>query len=297
MTQGKIRGDTRIVQPICLGVISAVGILAGTLWFWTVHAEQEIHYTPEYEKQDLTIFLNKIGENNLTTAEYELLYRQTGLSRVAIDALCRQNRQNEILNAQERFFADVETQCECDFLLFQENINTACLMPDERNVIPVLEDGDILITFSSHFLGWRNGHAGIVVDAEKGLTLEAISLGKNSMILSVESWRNCPEFAVLRLRDVPEEIRKEIAVYAREHLVDIPYRLSAVNYYSVQEKRNAEAEQSAVVSGTHCAHLVWYAYRQFGYDLDSDGGIIVTPRDLFESPFLEVIQVYGMKPS
>ena len=48
------------------------------------------------------------------------------------------------------------------------------------------------------------------------------------------------------------------------------------------------------IEGTHCAHLVWYAYNRFGYDVDSDGGVIVTPRDIFESPVWEVVQVYGM---
>ena len=51
---------------------------------------------------------------------------------------------------------------------------------------------------------------------------------------------------------------------------------------------------SETITGTHCAHLVWYAYQQFGYDLDSDGGIIVTPRDLYESTNLEIVQIYGM---
>ena len=50
------------------------------------------------------------------------------------------------------------------------------------------------------------------------------------------------------------------------------------------------------VSGTQCAHLIWLAYAQFGYDLDSDGGWIVTPKDLANSPLLEVVQVYGMDP-
>ena len=29
------------------------------------------------------------------------------------------------------------------------------------------------------------------------------------------------------------------------------------------------------VTGTHCSHLVWLAYFHFGYDLDSDSGMIV----------------------
>ena len=49
----------------------------------------------------------------------------------------------------------------------------------------------------------------------------------------------------------------------------------------------------AALSGTHCAHVIWYAYQQVGIDLDSDGGIFVTPYDIQNSPYLEVIQSYG----
>ncbi len=154
-------------------------------------------------------------------------------------------------------------------------------------IMPVLEDGDILITFNSHFLGWRNGHAAIVTDAEAGLVLEALALGKDSAVLSLKGWRDCPSFAVLRLAGVSAEQRKMVAKYAEEVLSGVPYRLTAGMWESIETMR---------LSGTHCAHLVWYAYKQFGYDLDSDGGILVTPRDLYDSPLLELVQVYGMEP-
>lgn len=84
----------------------------------------------------------------------------------------------------------------------------------------------------------------------------------------------------LRLKDVPAQTRAEIADYARENLTGVPYRLSAGMWDA---------------PGTQCAHLVWSAYSRFGYDLDSDGGRIVTPKDLYESPLLEIVQIYGME--
>lgn len=33
----------------------------------------------------------------------------------------------------------------------------------------------------------------------------------------------------------------------------------------------------------------------FGYDLDGDGGLWVTPCDLMQSPLLEVVEAYGME--
>jgi hypothetical protein len=38
---------------------------------------------------------------------------------------------------------------------------------------------------------------------------------------------------------------------------------------------------------------VWYAWQVFGYDLDSDGGRLVTVEDIWESDLLEIVQVYG----
>ena len=41
---------------------------------------------------------------------------------------------------------------------------------------------------------------------------------------------------------------------------------------------------------------MWQAYFNFGYDLDSNGGAIVVPKDIATSPLLEVVQVYGFDP-
>lgn len=246
-------------------------ILAGILSFWICSAERNVHYTPDYPKEDISRYLEK---NILTETEYSILYRQTGLSRVAVDTLRREGRSEELFSIQERFWAEVQIQCKCDFPMFRERLIS------QRTLMPVLEDGDILITFNSHFLGWRNGHAALVIDAEKGLTLEALTLGSDSAVLSLESWQERPSFAVLRLADVSKEQREEIADYAEASLVQLPYQLTA----GVWGK------------GTQCAHLVWNAYYQFGYNLDSDGGWIVTPRDIYDSPLLEIVQIYGIEP-
>ena len=60
----------------------------------------------------------------------------------------------------------------------------------------------------------------------------------------------------------------------------------------MQDGELAQIAERAL-SGTHCAHVVWYAYQRIGIDLDSDGGIFVTPYDIQNSPYLEVIQSYG----
>lgn len=265
----------RKFRKVINGLI-AVLIFVSILAVWTISAGHNIRVAPSYEQVDLHPYLAK---EKLTQEEYELLFRQTGLSKSAIDVLYQQDGQEAMLFVQERFFEEPEIEYECDFPIFRENIKCWKTEACGEEFCPEVEDGDILITFSSRFFGWRNGHAGIVTDAEKGLTVEALALGSDSDILSLDGWAERPTFALLRLKDVSAQSRSEIADYASENLTGVPYRLSAGVWDA---------------PGTQCAHLVWSAYSRFGYDLDSDGGRIVTPKDLYESPMLEIVQIYGM---
>lgn len=208
----------------------------------------------------------------------------------------------------------------------------AAQMP-EFDFMPTVQTGDILVTFNGHVFGWRSGHAAMVVDAEERLTLEAIMPGYDSKICSLEDWQAYPGFALLRLKGASRQEREQIAAYARDHLTGIPYRLAsftdtsagasadtsaedAVRKTAAHEAPGAIAGEAAVergaavpthipataemerpLTGTQCAHLVWFAYYRFGYDLDSDGGCIVTPENLYHSDLLELIQVYGLPPN
>lgn len=288
---------------------AAIAAAAGLVCLWIYTTEQNAHYTPGYPREDITSYLEK---DILTAGDYDILYHQTGLSRAAVDALLGEERENDLFAVQDHFFEEVNIDCECHLFVYREELAEADSgersVPVWTAVFPAVEDGDILITFNSHFLGWRNGHAGIVIDAEKGLTLEALTLGRDSAILSLDSWAERPSFAVLRLRDTTERQRAEIAAYAREHLTEVPYHLTAgiweharagmpgmASLVGKEVMDVAASDPKQVPSGTQCAHLVWYAYRHFGYDLDSDGGLIVTPMDLYDSPLLEIVQIYGMR--
>ncbi len=282
-------------------VATAGILLGGILVLWSYSAEKDVHFTPDYPMEDITPYLEK---ETLGETEYEILYWQTGLTALAVDCLREQNKSEELLSVQERFFAEVETTCEWNWFIFGETLRHP---ENNAEAFPALEDGDILITFNSHFFGWRNGHAAIVVDAEAGRTLEALTLGRDSAILSVDDWMDRPSFAVLRLSGASKQEREEIASYAEKELVELPYRLSAGIWesggfgvkstaFGAQEETAEMDGAASEISGTQCAHLIWYAYRQFGYDLDSDGGLLVTPRDLYESPLLEIVQIYGLNP-
>ena len=76
----------------------------------------------------------------------------------------------------------------------------------------------------------------------------------------------------------------------RAPMCGVPYHLSA-GFIGAKAP-----ETDAPYFGVHCAYLVWYAWNHFGYDLDSDGGRLVTASDLLHSDLLEVVQLYGMAP-
>lgn len=271
------------------------------LLLWTASAEKNAHYTPEYEQIDLAPVLQK---EEFSDADYAILFRQTGLARTGVDELCDNGGQEDILYLQQRLFAPIEYECRRSvFLCSSERIVEQSIV---KNFLPAAQNGDILITFSGHFFGWRSGHAGIVINAEEGQTLEAITIGQNSQICSLNHWSEYPCFALLRLKNTSEEERAEIAAYAAQNLADISYELASFcernpetegDIWGLpQKKSESDGHADSPVSGTHCAHLVWLAYRHFGYDLDSDGGYVVTPRDLYESDLLELVQIYGISP-
>lgn len=287
----------------CLFLFLWFSLFMFAFWLgvWTAWAEGHAHYTPEYAQIDIIPILQK---EELEETDYEMLFRQTGMTQVGIDELWEKERQSDLLYLQERFFAEVDLECLRDNFVVQSErlVNTM----DAEYFLPAVQTGDILISFSGHVFGWRNGHAAIVVDAEEGLTLEAITLGSTSRICNIEKWAEYPCFALLRLKGATAEERARIAEYAEENLVDISYRLLSFSGDKLvadnetlreQEQEGADAMVSRdSLTGTHCSHLVWSAYVHFGYDLDSDGGLIVTPRDIFDSDLLEVVQIYGLNP-
>lgn len=294
--QGKSFGIKHKKRKLWLLGMTAVAFL---LLLWEAYVEPQARYIPDYEWADIRPYLEK---ETLSEEDYRLLFAQTGLARSGVEVLRESGREQELLLLQEKMFAELPIRCEPNTIVSREERVAESSM-EERSLtisaqravrdvqeyyahIPYVEDGDILITFNSHVLGWRNGHAALVVDAGQQLTLEARVLGTDSALASLGHWKRYPSFVVLRLRDVDKETRAEVAEYALEELQGRPYRLTA-GWGDWLYPEN-------LTEGTQCAHLVWSAYLQFGYNLDGDGGLIVTPRDIYESPLLEVVQVYGM---
>lgn len=251
--------------------------------------EDEGTWRPDYPVVNLGSIVNKI---EMTEDDYRTIFLQTGLGRDAADDLMANkagdNRIRAFEQYQNAFFSPRDYECSV----------AALIVHDERLIdvegrllkgfeIQDLRNGDILITKATHSLGWRHGHAAIVTDAAKGETLEAILLGNPSILQNISKWRTYPSFIQLRLKDQGNTDAEKIAEYTKKQILGIPYGLLT----GIPEKAPEEIKK------TQCAHLVWYPFEQFGYDLDSDGSWLVTPKDIANSGFLEVVQVYGVNPA
>ena len=242
-------------------------------------------FVPEYPYEVLT-----------EESDYETFFRQTGLGKSAVDKLLEAGEFEKILEVQEAFWRPVEVYCSPMIGWFTREDKLVsgarsrsgeaedALGPDFVDLQP----GDILLTLSTHSLGWRHGHVGLVIDEET--TLECAMLGTDSHFCSVQHWRECAQYLVLRVKDVSLEQRQEVADYACEALQGVPYHLSSG--FIGPKAPDSDAEYF----GLQCAYLAWYAWNHFGYDLDGDGGRLVSSDDLLRSELLEVVQMYGMDP-
>lgn len=236
----------------------------------------------ETKRQDIRPILEK---KHLREEDYKMIFSQTGVTRSGAERILRRekNPDKTFIELQEFFLETCQVEC------YRENLFT---MQDQRQdrremepLVP-LENGDILISFSSHSLGWRHGHAGLVVDAENEKVLEAVTPGKCSEIKSMGYWQKCSDLMIFRLKNASYEKRAQIASYASQNLRGIPYSLISGIF--------GREEKGKTPLSAHCAYLIWYAFFCFGYDLDANGGVIVTVMDLAKSPQLELLQVFGV---
>ena len=237
-------------------------------------AHRHLYFVPDYPRVTIT-------ENT----DYETIYLQTGLGESAVRKLIKQDKFQTVLNAQENFFNPPKANCVPLFGWFTRKDKLS-----KEDALPLvdLQPGDIVLSLSTHTMGWGHGHVGLVLD--KKTSLECTSLGNNSTIMKTSHWSTYSNYAVLRVKNVSAKERAKVAEYAKETLYDIPYSLSAGLF---GEKAPDTTEP---YFGMQCAYLVWYAWNHFGYDLDSDGGRLVTSADLLHSELLEVVQIYGMNP-
>lgn len=264
----------KIIKWIYRALAIMLALFACIYLLQDVWAHRHGYFTPDYEMVELT-----------ERSDYETITAQTGLGRPAIERLISSGEMETIREIQSTFFTKAEVECAPIFGWITRSDRI-----EKKQSPPMvdLQPGDIILSLSTHSIGWRHGHAGLVLDEK--YVLECTTLGKNSSIVKVKEWKSYSNYAVLRVKEATQETREEVVSYAKENLCNMPYHLSAG---FIGEKAPAIEE---TYFGLQCAYLVWYAWQHFGYDLDSDGGRLVTAQDLLDSKHLQMVQVYGLDP-
>ena len=265
---------TKKVFAIILTLFFAV------LYFRHTKNANETFYQVSYPKENISEVLAK---DSLTEEDYTLLFKQTGLSPYVSAKLIESGNKDLLLKMNELYLNTPEIKT--DFVAFpvtasERNLNQITPLAD-------LKKGDILVTFNTHTLDWRHGHCGMVLDEEKGILLEHMSIGNPSCLTYAKNWGGYPSFVVLRYSE--ESVSEKAAEYAREHLVGIDYNILA----GVLKKDKSDEE---IPESSHCSHIVWQAYKAAGIDIDPNGGIFVTPLNIAMSDKLQVVQLYGLNP-
>ncbi|MBQ2890308.1 MAG: hypothetical protein IJE44_01515 [Clostridia bacterium] len=247
---------------------------------WCVSCGRGAYFEPEWEKEDISALLQK---EELSEGDYSFLRSQTGLSKRGIDSLIESGQKEEIYEFQEQYFAPCEYEME---YLFAPIVAYEHKAGERLKKVP-LEKGDVLVSLTTHSLGFRHGHAGLVLDEKRGTTLEHMVIGELSSYSNVSTWGIYPTFAVLRHKD--KEVAERAVEYAKEKLVGVPYNPLA----GIIDKDKSDEEE---INHSHCSHLVWQAYFAVGADIDGNGGRMVLPKDFLKCPDFEIVQLYGIRP-
>ena len=233
-------------------------------------------WSPGYEREDISHLLG----GTLNDADYDILYRQTGLTRMGIDDLLSDGRADRILEIQDSFFTDDDYEADhFGVFLCAFDRKDAGYYP-----YPKLRTGDIVCCFSTFFSFFEMGHCGIVMDGERGILAECAGYSTDFKLINASRFFSCPAFVVLRPR-CDDETKQNIVEYINEEMLGASYDILAGIF---------EPKDRMPLRATHCSHAIWYAYNKFGIDIDSNGGKIVTPMDIFLSDKLDIVGARGV---
>ena len=207
---------------IGIAVLSFVVSALAFLQAGCVYAEKSwTHFYPDYAQEDIIPILEK---SELTDEDYEVLYRQTGLTKLGVDGLLEDGRGDRILQIQQSFFKKQEVEI--------DHFNPYTYSEEINDVIPMarLEPGDILVTATVRVSWLRYGHAALVVDGDEEIVLESMSPGTKSTFNDAADFSKLANFMVLRPK-MDAETKAEIVEYATQNLLDKPYRFTLGIFY------------------------------------------------------------------
>ncbi len=255
-------------------------LIASVLTIRHIYFLNTAFYIPDYKAEDISHLLTK---KELTDSDYSTIFINTGVSPAAARELILEKQSNILTQLNKLYFKKPEY--DKNYICFPFTI-------EERNVnqhtpIVNLKKGDILVTFNTATLDWRHGHIGLVTDKNGVIMLEHMAIGDTSCLTHTSSWVDYPAFAVLRYPDF--QVASAAADYAIANLIDIKYSVFAGII-----KKDKSGDKA--VDSSHCSHIVWQAYKSAGVDIDSNGGLVVTPKDIALCDKLKVVQIYGINP-
>lgn len=264
---------------VLLSVIFTALAVFGLLELSVIYSEKSwSHWSPDYAKVDISDLLHKAEK---TDEDYALLYAQTGLTKLGIDGLTEAGDYARIQEIQDFYFEDHTITCKQFYpYTFIETL-------EEYATYAKLETGDLIVSATTHVTFMRVGHAVLVVDGAREKIVESLGIGSPSRLTYASTCANLANFIVLRPTGIPTEVRENAAEFAKSSLLDKPYDFTI----GILKKKFPDTLES-----TQCAHLCWYAYKKFGYDIDGNGGGLVQPRDISKSPYMEVVQTFGFNP-
>ena len=270
----------RIWLTWILAIVFAISALLAALQLGAVYTMKTWgHWTPDYAKENLQPILEK---QTLTKEDYELLRRQTGLTKIGVDGLLESGNIGRIYALQELFFTPTELE------IVHYTAFTYVEYMRQSLIFANLEEGDIVLSATTYTSGFRHGHAALVVDDGYPRILESYAPGTKSGISTLQgSMGRMANVLVLRPK-CDKSVRAEVARLAKAELVGLPFSVTV----GVLSPKFVEKLQA-----TQCAHLVWYAYKKYAnIDLDGNGGAVIKPQDIFLSDQVEVVQFYGFDP-
>lgn len=291
-----------IIALITVGcIIAALGltVLGFFIGFWVSDATVYC-WNPDYDPMP-EAQLKALFESAETDEEYELLFEQTGLTKIGIErARARSNGWQRVREIHDSYFRPRKVRN----AYYAPLICTDHIDDFSREIF--LEKGDILITSSTHFSGFRIGHSGIVANPGSDYPIwQATQIGdENGYASVIAGFTNRNNFMVIRIK--PQAFGAESATDEKylNALNDV------VNYITTELKDAKYSPLTGIFTPkdkceyTSCSHLLWYGFKHFddknggarNIDLDSNGRLLAMPKNIAESEYVELVQTFGFNP-
>lgn len=288
-----------IVAGIFIAVIGLT-LLGFYVGFWALHGKLRT-WVPDYDMLSTEELKAIYDKETLGDDDYQVLFEQTGLTKIGIDrAKAQRYGWNRVLSIQQSYFKERGI----DRFAYAPLVCTEYLDGTSAEMI-YLERGDIIISSATHFAGFKIGHSAIVTNGSTGQIYQSNQVGvANGFDKANEMFANRINFMVVRIKPeyfsengVDDESYRQnldrVAEYISTQFADVPYSV----FTSVFTKKDS-------IRTTSCSHLLWYGFMhfddenggRFNLDLDSNGRVLVMPKNISESPYVELVQTFGFDP-